>query len=150
MPCWTRSRRCNYADLFVCIDNNYSFIQAISVAPLQVRYSEALLTKHGSCVGVSRPSATGNCAWRTCPRSLYVAARAGFEPATIRTKGVEYTNAPPRPTYTYFASVSLLRPLLQQIHRVISRLWTWEMVTGWPANESQEKQQLLRLRLYVL
>src|SRR6218665_41604 len=27
-----------------------------------------------------------------------VAARAGFEPATLRTKGVESTNEPPRPT----------------------------------------------------
>ena len=28
----------------------------------------------------------------------YVAARAGFEPATLHTKGVESTNEPPRPT----------------------------------------------------
>ena len=28
----------------------------------------------------------------------YVAARAGFKPATFRTKGVESTNEPPRPT----------------------------------------------------
>jgi len=54
--------------------NNYLFnlfIQAISLAPLQVHYfSEALPTQHGYCVGVSRRSATGNCEWRTCPRSL--------------------------------------------------------------------------------
>ena len=32
----------------------YSFIQAISIAPPQVHYySEALLTQHGYCVGVS-------------------------------------------------------------------------------------------------
>ena len=29
---------------------------------------------------------------------MYVAAKAGFEPATLRTKGVESTNDPPRPT----------------------------------------------------
>ena len=125
----------------------YSFIQAISIAPLQVRYySEALLTQHGYRVGVSSRSATGNCEWRTCPRSLhggengirtcdpsfipaisiaalqvlycsealpttarigvsrrsaqatagkglaqgpYVAVRAGFQPATLRTKSAE-------------------------------------------------------------
>jgi len=43
----------------------------ISIAPLQVLYySEALQTQNGYCVGVSRRSATGNCEWRTCPRSL--------------------------------------------------------------------------------
>jgi len=42
-----------------------SFIHAISIAPLQVHnYSEALLTQHGYCVRVSRPSITGNCEWR--------------------------------------------------------------------------------------
>jgi len=49
----------------------HSFIQAISIAPLQVHYySEALLTQHGYCAGVSLRSATGNCELRTCPRSL--------------------------------------------------------------------------------
>src|SRR6218665_716453 len=28
----------------------------------------------------------------------YVAARAGFEPTTVRSKGIDSTNAPPRPT----------------------------------------------------
>jgi len=32
----------------------------------------------------------------------YVAARAGFELATLRTKGVESTYAPPRPTNRCF------------------------------------------------
>ena len=30
-------------------------------------------------------------------QSPYVAARAGFEPMTLRTKGVDSTKAPPRP-----------------------------------------------------
>ena len=39
-----------------------SFIQAISIAPLQVHYySEALPRQHGYCAGISRRSATGNC-----------------------------------------------------------------------------------------
>jgi len=41
---------------------SFSFVQAISIAPLQVPYySEVLPTQHGYCVGVSRLSATGNC-----------------------------------------------------------------------------------------
>jgi len=49
----------------------HSFIQTISIAPLQVHfYSEALLTQHGYCAGVSRRSASGNCELRTCTRSL--------------------------------------------------------------------------------
>ena len=28
----------------------------------------------------------------------YVAARAGFEPTTLRSKGIDSTNVPPRPT----------------------------------------------------
>src|SRR6218665_472302 len=45
----------------ICV---YSFIQAISIAPLQVYYySEAFPTHHEYCVGVS-------CKWRAYPRSL--------------------------------------------------------------------------------
>src|SRR6218665_1455947 len=48
-----------------------SFIQTISIAPLQVRYySEEIPTQHGYCAGVSRRSATHNRELRTCPRSL--------------------------------------------------------------------------------
>jgi len=50
----------------VCTDI-HSFIQTISIVPLQVHYySEALPTQHGYCAGISRWSATGNCEWRTC------------------------------------------------------------------------------------
>src|SRR6218665_515141 len=48
----------------LCLDNAFfhSFIQAISIVPLQVHYySEALPTQRGYCVRVSRRSATGNC-----------------------------------------------------------------------------------------
>ena len=49
----------------------HSFIQAISIVPLQVcYYSEALPTQHRYCARVSRRSATGNCELRTCPRCL--------------------------------------------------------------------------------
>ena len=75
----------------------HSFIQAISIAPLQVHYYiEALLTKHGYCAGNSCLSATGNCEWRIA-QGPFVAARAGVEPMTLRTKGVDSTNAPHTP-----------------------------------------------------
>jgi len=75
----------------------HSFIQAISIMPIQVHYhSEALLTQHGYCVRVSRRSATSNCRWRTCSKYL-CGGRAGFEPTTLLTKGIESTNEPTRP-----------------------------------------------------
>ena len=55
--------RCN---LLLCLLSRviaiHSFIQAISIAPLLVRYySEAPQTQHGYYAGVSRRNATGNC-----------------------------------------------------------------------------------------
>ena len=43
-------------------------------------------------------------------QSPYVAARAGFESANLRTKGTETTNEPPRPTNYYLAYVDRQRP----------------------------------------
>src|SRR6218665_542100 len=58
------------------MDLIHSFIQTISVAPLQVHfYSEALPTQHGYCVGVSRRSGLA--------QSPYIGARAIFEPKTL-------------------------------------------------------------------
>src|SRR6218665_951508 len=76
----------------------HSFIQTISIAPLQVHYySEVLPTQHGYCAGVPRRSATGNRKLRTC-QGPYMVARAGFELTTLRLKGIDSTNAPPPPT----------------------------------------------------
>src|SRR6218665_2070397 len=72
-----------------------SLIQAISTAPLRVHYycnSEALPAEHKYCVGVSRQTASEGLA-----QGPYVAARAGFEPTTLRTKGDAFTNEPPSP-----------------------------------------------------
>ena len=57
---------------------------------------EALPTQHGYCAGVSReaPQATAS---EVLAQGPYVTARAGFEPATLRTKGFKSTNEPPRP-----------------------------------------------------
>ena len=58
-----------------CWKKENSFIQAISIAPLQVHfYSEGLPTQHGYCAEVSRRSARGNCEWRTCPIDLALSA----------------------------------------------------------------------------
>ena len=42
------------------------------------------------------PQATAN---EGLAQGPYVAARAGFEPATLRSKGDESTNEPPRPMF---------------------------------------------------
>ena len=75
----------------------HSFIQAISIAPLQVHYSEALPTKHGYCVEF-RPEAPQAIVNEGLSQGTYVAARAGYEPATLQKKGDESTNVPPCPT----------------------------------------------------
>ena len=75
----------------------HSFIQAITIAPLQVHYySEALPTQHGTVSEfyAETPQATVSEGRAQGP---YVAARAGVEPMTLRTKGVDSTNAPPTP-----------------------------------------------------
>src|SRR6218665_1225896 len=87
--------------------SSHSFILAISIAPLQVHYySEALLTQHGYCVGVSRQSATSNCELRTCPRSLH-GGKSRFKPTTLRSTGIDSTNEPPRPTCSSLPSMFL-------------------------------------------
>jgi len=75
---------------------NVSFIQAISIAPLQVHYySEALPTQNGYCIGVSRWSTIAS---EGLAQGPYVTSRTGFEPTTLRMKGNESTNEPPRPS----------------------------------------------------
>src|SRR6218665_592110 len=54
--------------------------------------------QHGYCIGVSRRSAQAT-AGKGLAKGPYVAARAGFEPTTLRTKGDASTNEPPRPTH---------------------------------------------------
>src|SRR6218665_380012 len=58
----------------------HAYIQAISTAPRQVQYySEALLTQHRYCVGVSLRSAKAT-ANEGLAQGRQVAVRAGFEP----------------------------------------------------------------------
>ena len=76
-----------------------SFIQAISMAPLQVNYysrhsrhsTDTVLEFHAEALQATASEGLAQC--------LYVAARAGFEPATFQAKGVESTNEPPHSTF---------------------------------------------------
>ena len=75
----------------------HSFIHSISIAPLQVHYyTQTLPTQHLSEFQfyAKVPQATAS---EGLAQGPYVAARAGFEPATLRTKGDESTNEPRRP-----------------------------------------------------
>src|SRR6218665_194945 len=68
------------------------------IAAHSMSLSEALsITSIDTVSEFTRRSATDNCKRRTCP-SPYVAVKAGFGPATLRSKGIDSTNAPPRPS----------------------------------------------------
>src|SRR6218665_2212450 len=67
-----------------------SFIQAFSLAPLQVRYySKALQTQHRYYVSEFHAEAPQATVSEGLTKGPYGAARGGFEPTTLRMKGVE-------------------------------------------------------------
>jgi len=75
----------------------HSFIQATSIAHLQVHYTTQRRSRHStdtvSEFHAEAPQATAS---EGLDQGPYVAARAGFKPETLRTKGAESTNGPPR------------------------------------------------------
>src|SRR6218665_831955 len=74
-----------------------SFIPAISIAPLQVLYTQRRSRlQHGYCIGVSRRSAQAT-AGKGLAQRLYMAPRTGVEPTTLRLKAIDLTKAPPCP-----------------------------------------------------
>jgi len=81
------------------VDLIHSFIQAISIAPLQVHY----IKRHSRHSTDTMPEFHAEAPQATVREGLaqgpYVAARAEVEPMTLRTKGVDSTNAPPTPHY---------------------------------------------------
>src|SRR6218665_1169027 len=84
----------------------HSFIYAISIGPLQVRYySKALPTQHGYCAGVSGQSATGNRV-KDLPKvpTWRLERDSNPLPTTIRSKGIDSTNAPPYPRLHLYLS----------------------------------------------
>ena len=74
----------------------FSFIPAISIAPLQVLYNSEALPTTVSEFHAKAPQATAN---EGLAQGPYVAARAGFEPTTFQTKGVKSTTEPTCPAY---------------------------------------------------
>src|SRR6218665_3925691 len=91
--------------MMLCHSFIYSFILAISIAPLQVLYySEALPTTARILYRSFTPKSTDNC--RTgigLAQDPYMAARAGVEPTTRRLKAIDSTKAPPCPTLCMIA-----------------------------------------------
>src|SRR6218665_1808829 len=89
-----------------------SFIQAFSLAPLQVHYySKALQTQHGYYVSEFHAEAPQATVSEGLAKGPYVAARVGFEPTTIRMKGVESNNETlyaPHLLFIYFLFINLL------------------------------------------
>src|SRR6218665_2459407 len=70
----------------------YSFIQAISTAPLLL-----LRGAPDTALILCRNFTPKRHRQLRVKDTSYVAARAGFEPTTLRTKSDESTNEPPRP-----------------------------------------------------
>src|SRR6218665_2837278 len=82
----------------------HSFIMASSIAPLQVlHYSEALPTtaRIGPTVSEFHADAHRQLLGKGLAQGpyMYMAARAGVEPTTLRLKAIDSTKAPPCPTY---------------------------------------------------
>ena|SRR6218665_3679839 len=78
----------------------HSFIQAISIASLQVHYySEVLLLHRTNTVSEFHAEAPQATASQGLAQGPYVAARARFEPTTFRMKGDESTNEAVRRRY---------------------------------------------------
>ena len=90
---------CVLMRLCVCVLYCIVFIHFYS-ASRSLSLSEALPTTAIDTVAeFTRRSAIQAAASEGLVQGPYVAARAGFELATLRSKGIDSTNAPPRPTF---------------------------------------------------
>src|SRR6218665_3520329 len=69
-----------------------SFTPDISIAPLQVHYYSEAPRRSADIVLESHAEAPQATASEGLVQGPYVEARAGFEPVTFRTKGIESTN----------------------------------------------------------
>ena len=111
------SRRSRYLRLIFSASFIHLFIPDISIAPLQVHYySEALPTQHGYCVGVSRRKRHRQLRMKDVCKD--VAARAGFEPTTLRSTGIDSNNEPPRPNMVVTPSLSLFVQTINYINEL--------------------------------
>ena len=55
---------------------------------------------------------------RHCAQGLYMATRAGYEPTTLRLKGIDSTSAPPRPTKFPILGCNLLLHEIEINHKL--------------------------------
>ena len=106
------------------LETFHSFIQAISMVPLQVHYySEALPAQHGYCVVVSCRSATGNCKWKTCPRSLYGGQSKIRSHDPLGARWQIYLDETPR--HTFFGCVSIQETCILYLMFIRLHYWMW-------------------------
>src|SRR6218665_890737 len=75
----------------------HSFIQAISIVPLQATTTQRRSRHNTDTVPEFHAEAPQATVSEGLAQGPYVAARAGVEPMTLRTKGLDSTNAPPTP-----------------------------------------------------
>ena len=77
-----------------------SFILDISIAPLKVHYcTTQRRSRHNTdTVSEFHAEASQATASEGLTQGPYVAARAGYEPTTLRSIAIDSTNEPPRPT----------------------------------------------------
>ena len=75
----------------------HSFIHAISIAPLQVTNTQRRSRHSVDTVSKFQAEAPQATVSEGLAQGQYVAAIAGFEPATLRKKGNESTTNPTRP-----------------------------------------------------
>src|SRR6218665_2400971 len=75
----------------------HSLIHFISIVPLQSTTTRKRSRHSTDTVPKFHAEAPQATASKGLVQGPYVGARAGFEPATFRTKGAESTNALPRP-----------------------------------------------------
>ena len=76
-----------------------SFIQAVSIVSLQSTTTQRRSRHSMDTVPQFHAEAPQATVSEGLAQGPYVADRAGVEPMTFRTKGVDATNAPPMPQY---------------------------------------------------
>ena len=82
----------------MAFDVIHSFIQAISIAPIQMSTTTQRRSRHSTdTVPEFHSEAPQETVSKGLAQNPYMAARAGVEPMTLRTKGVDSTNAPHAP-----------------------------------------------------
>ena len=85
----------------------HSFIPGISIASLQVLYSEALPTTARILYRSFTLKRTGNCVGKELAQGPYVTSRAGVEPTTLRLKAIDSTKAPSRTSRRVIGTVTV-------------------------------------------